>query len=136
MSNGRNDWGVSFSRISFMNSVLNAHKNVQHFNRSQDIIYDIHRANQNDVLKLICADKYTFSLTDVFRVYSEFEGVQIIYVGGGWCSYTREAKEYCLDGEIGLFNSKELNGALWRDDFWGYHQTDDEGNPVYPFKPS
>jgi hypothetical protein len=71
-------------------------------------------------------------LARVLEVQEAFPGVDLIYVGGAWNSYTGEAKEYCLAAGIGLFNTTEMNGALYRDDFWTYHKKDKDGNPVYP----
>ena len=83
---------------------------------------------------LICLDKYTLGESLVHRALQEFPEVNFISVGGNWNGYTREAKQLCLSKNIGLFNSSELTGALWKNEFWLYHQRDDEGNPIYPYK--
>lgn len=46
----------------------------------------------------------------MYRALSEFGKLDIIHVGGGWCGYTQEAKEYCIDNKIGIYVSDEMSG--------------------------
>lgn len=131
MSNGSNDFGVSFAQISWIKRLLENHDNVVRVTRTNDIQFDIERGRGRPI-RLICLDEYTCGLARVLQVQEAFPGANLIYVGGAWNSYTREAKEYCLAAETGLFNTTELTGALHRDDFWTYHKKDKDGNPVYP----
>ena len=133
MSNGSNDFGVSFSQIVWLEKVLSTHRNTQSVRRTNDIQFDLERLTGDDC-QLICIDEYTCGIGHVLEVLSAFPAASIIYVGGNWNSYTLEAKEYCLDARLGLYNSSEINGALYRSDFWNYHQKDKKGNPIYPLK--
>lgn len=130
MSNGTNDFGVTYPQILFMERILGGHANVTSFDRSNDIQFDIERARGGEC-QLICINEYTCGLIHVLSVLSKFPEVNIIYVGGNWNSYTLEAKEYCLEARLGLYNSAEINGALHRTDFWNYHRKDKKGNPEY-----
>ncbi|MEO7328038.1 MAG: hypothetical protein ABI193_05640 [Minicystis sp.] len=130
MSNGRNAWDVSFSRISWLETVLATHKNVTSAARGKDIVFDIQRRAGRPV-SLLCLDEYVLGLAAVQRALLEFREVGIVFVGGTWNRYTIEAKQYCLDAQIGLYNAVELSGALWKDEYWAYHRVDQEGNPVY-----
>ena len=133
MTNGSNSWGGSYSRIAWLEDAIKAHKNVNKFSRRDDIIMEIGR-DQGCPITLICLDEYTLGESGVRRVTQEFPDVNFISVGGNWNKYTPEAKEFCLSNEIGLFNSSELSGAIWKDDFWNYHRKDDKGNPIYPYR--
>ncbi|WP_156972483.1 hypothetical protein [Nitrosospira sp. NpAV] len=73
-------------------------------------------------------------LTMVQRALHEFGTLNIIYIGGGWCGYTNEAKDFCLEAKIGLYVTDDMSGALWRDNFWTYHRKDKDGNPVYSIR--
>jgi hypothetical protein len=73
-------------------------------------------------------------LTAVLRGLQEFGHISIFYIGGGWCGYTQQAKDYCIGQGIGLFNTNEIHGALWKNDYWNYHKRDEKGNPVYNYK--
>lgn len=131
MSNGSNEHGISFAQISWFDRLLKTHANVVEANRHDDIIWDVARKRGRDI-QAICLDEYTCGIGKVLEVLEQFSDVNLIYVGGMWNSYTMEAKEYCLSNEIGLFNTGEMAGALYRDDFWTYHKKDKDGNPIYP----
>lgn len=133
MTNGTNSWGVSYSRIAWLESAVKSHDNVASVTRHDDIILEVSR-RRGCALVIICLDEYTLGEAGVRRVMQEFPSVNFISVGGNWNGYAPEAKELCLSHEIGLFNSSELSGAIFRDEFWTYHKKDKEGNPVYPYK--
>lgn len=131
MTNGSNDWGVGYSLISFVDRVITTHANVSDVERHHDLCFEIQRIKGENI-RLVCINEYTCSLARVLEVLDIFPRTNIVFVGGEWNGYTWQAKEYCLGNKMGLFNSKEINGALHRKDYWNYHRKDDEGNPVYP----
>jgi hypothetical protein len=131
--NGSNSWGVSLAQISWLERLLSTHGNSTALTRHNDIVFKLDRKRQNDQLSIVCLNEYTMSLTAVQRVIYEFGRPSIIYIGGGWCSYTEQAKQFCLSGEIGLYVTDEMSGALWADKYWAYHQYDEDGNPIYRF---
>lgn len=134
MSNGSNEWGVQFSRISFLEKIISTHGNVLNYSRYHDILFHVERDKPKDQLNIVCVDEYACGLMIVRRAQEEFEKVDIIFVGGNWNGYTREAKEYCLEQKIGIYNASELAGGLWRNDYWAYAQKDEKGNKVYYYK--
>src|SRR5437660_9636212 len=103
MSNGSNSWNVSYSHIAWLEKFLRGHANLSSVTRSKDILFEVDRKNQKDRLAILCCNEYTFGFTPVQRALHEFGSVNIIYVGGGWCGYTEEAKSFCLSQSIGLF---------------------------------
>lgn len=133
MTNGGNSWGVSYSRIVWLEDAVKNHDNVVSVSRHDDIILEVKR-RRGCALVIICLDEYALGESGVRRVMQEFPAVNFISVGGNWNGYVHEAKELCLSRKIGLFNSSELSGALFKDDFWAYHKKDQEGSPSYPYK--
>lgn len=127
-------WNVSFSRTSFTSRMLSKHGNVDKLIRSKDIYFDFVRKEQGDQIKLLAADEYVFSLALVHRALDDFGEINIISVGGNWNGYSHQAKEYCTSHKIGLFNSTELNGAIWKTAYWDYVKKDEDGNRLYQFK--
>lgn len=132
MSNIVSSWGVSFSRISWLERVISQHENVLSVRRYDDIVIEVKRRNGVNIT-VLCLDEYAMGVAAVYRVLEEFPNVNFISVGGNWNGYTPEAKELCLSKNIGLFNSSELTGGLWKDEFWKFHKKDEEGNPIYPY---
>jgi len=108
MTNGSDDWKVSFSHISWFEKFLLNHKNVVDVDRVQDILFEINGKAQKDHLRILCCNEYTMGLALVQRGINEF-GV----LGG----YTRQAKEYCISQQTGLFVTDEMSGAIWRDEY-------------------
>lgn len=123
MCNGSNDFGVSFAQISWLDRLLSAHPNVVEVTRSKDIQFDIVR-ERGGPIRLVCLNEYACGLARVFEAQEAFPGVNLIYVGGVWNSYTGDAKRHCRDAQMGLFNAKEITGALHRNDFWNYVRKD------------
>lgn len=123
MCNGENYYGVKYSQIQFFEKILETHKNVYKFDRHHDIVFDIERVG-GDRLKAICLNEYTCGLARVMEVISEFPEINLIYVGGMWNGFTAEAKDFCLDSKIGLYNTTEMTGALFYSDFWAYRKKD------------
>lgn len=130
--NGNNDFGVSYSRIAWLDTALMNHPNVVSIARNDDIFFRVTR-KKGDEIRLVCLDEYACGVTRVREALHAFPPANFIYVGGNWNGYTTEAKEFCLGAQFGLYNSSEITGALYRTDFWAYHKRDDDGNPVYSF---
>jgi len=129
--NRRNSWGVSFSHISWLERLLSNHGNCSTLTRHNDLVFELNRQQQTDHLSVVCLNEYTMSLTAVQRVIHEFGKPSIIYIGGGWCGYTEQAKTFCLLERIGLYVTNEISGALWATEYWAYYQRDKDGNPIY-----
>ncbi|WP_192484800.1 MULTISPECIES: hypothetical protein [Cysteiniphilum] len=132
MSSSSNNWGVSYSRITWLEDAIQNHGNVVNYSRHDDIIMKFDRKDSSSIV-LICLDEYALGEAAVHRVLKEFPEVNYISVGGNWNGYTEEAKQLCISKNIGLFNASELSGALYKDEFWAYHRRDEDGNPIYPY---
>lgn len=130
--NGNNEFHVSFSRILWIEKALNGHSNVTTSVRTNDIYFNVHRKIGPEV-RLVCLNDYACGMVRIREVLSAFKQTNFIYVGGSWNGYTKEAKEYCLQEKIGLYNSSEISGALHKYDFYSYCKRDEKGNPIYPF---
>lgn len=133
MRNGRNSWSVSFSKISWLVNAIENHGNVSYAERHDDIVVEVDR-NDGSHITVLCLDEYAMGEAAVHRAFKEFPKANFISVGGNWNGYTPEAKELCSSRNIGLYNSSELTGALWKNEYWRYSQKDEDGNPTYPYK--
>lgn len=127
-NNGTNSWGIAFSRISHLISVLGSHRNLTNVRRHDDIIFEADRTRQGDHLTIACMDEYSGGVEFVLKVLDAFPNVNVIYVGGNWNGYTNEALEFCKERQIGIFRGNEIIPALFADDFWNYDKLDSDGN--------
>jgi hypothetical protein len=134
MTNGQNTWAVRFSQITWFERLLRTHGNVAAVSRRDDILFDVIRKKQRDQVVALCCEEYTAGITVVQRALAEFHRVDIVYIGGGWCGYTAQAKEFCVSNRIGIYVSDEMTGALWADDYWAYHKRDQKGDPIYYYR--
>lgn len=126
--NGANEWGVQFSRITFLERILKQHPNVEILRRHDDIAITIKFKRGTREIDVVVVDPYTASLDLVQRVIDAFPNVGIIFVGGKWAGWTQEAYDYCQEREIGIFNAGGMTGALHKGDFWTYVGFDSNGN--------
>lgn len=133
-NNGKNDYDATFGRIMFLQRILEAHADVTIRSRHDDIVFEFERPGQGDHLTVVCLDEYTVSLETVMRVVAEFPDTNVIYVGGKWNVYTREAFEFCEKRNIGIYNAGELAGGLYRKNFWSYEKFDEDGNSLRSIK--
>ena len=113
MSNGRNDWNVSYVYIVWLEKLLNSHGNVRNITRIRDIYFEVKRINQNDTITILCLNEYSMGVTMVHRAIDEFSPLNIIYVGGNWNRYTSEADEYCSENGMGICNASGISKMLW-----------------------
>jgi hypothetical protein len=130
----QNNWDVSYSHISFLERVLGSHQRIDHFRRNRDIAFRIERKDSLPEVVAILITRYTVSLADVINVLAEFPEATCIVTSGDWNGYTQQAKEYALEQNIGLFNTSEFFGALWRRDVATYVKRDSDGRPIYAYR--
>ena len=128
-----NDWNVSYSTISFVEKALESHAKVARFDRSQDIVFEVTRLDGR-VLKMVLVNEYTLGLAAVHRLLSQFPTVEYVVTGANWNAYTREAKDYGRQNDIGIFVIGEFFGALYWDEPKRYVQKDRDGNPLYYYR--
>ena len=107
-----NDWKVPYSTITFFERVLKSHKKVESYTRDKDILFTILRHPPLSAIQVLLVNEYTLGLAAVMRALTEFPGLNCIVTGGEWNAYTREAKQYGLDQEIGIYGISDFLGAL------------------------
>lgn len=122
--NGTNNWGVPYCDITFFQRILDVHKNIYKSSRHDDIVFEVNRIKQDDHLRIFCCRQYSMSDTLVQKALADFGALDIIYVGGAWNAGTSVAGAYCKEQRIGIYNSTEINGALWKDEYWNYQKPD------------
>lgn len=131
MANGSNNWSVLYSSITFFEQMLNGHRNVISFERSEDIMFTIARKKPEDFVHALLVNTYTFGVADFYKARSEFPQLTCIVLAGEWNAYTLDAKELANEEDVGLLMPKELYAAIWREEPNKYFTKDAKGNPIY-----
>ena len=125
-----NNWNTSYSTISFVERALGGHSAIKSFERINDIQFNIERESLSNVVAVVIG-RYTISLADVIGVMSDFPEATCIVAEGNWCRYTREAKEYGISQNVGVFIMSEFLGALNKKIPNIPAPPDEDGNPSY-----
>jgi hypothetical protein len=127
-----NNWNVSYGLIKSFENALEGHRKIEKFKRVQDIVFHITLWDYSEI-KVLLLDKYTLGIAAVLDVLKEFHDIDHIVSGANWNGYTKEAKQYGWDNDIGIFVMGEFLGALnWQNPI-KYHKKDRDGNPVYQY---
>ena len=85
-------------------------------------------------MNVLLVNEYTLGLAAVLRVLQEFSNAEYIVTCGNWNAYTREAKEYGIQHNIGIFVIDEFLGALHYAKPKKYVQKDEDGKPQYRYR--
>jgi hypothetical protein len=109
------------SSIDYFETGLKNHKVVLSYDKLKEQQYNITRIEKSD-LKVYLTNLYIVSLADVHEIIDKFPSLNCIVTISNYNSYTSEAKKFCIENGIGLFNYKELYGALYynKDRFLNY----------------
>lgn len=128
-----NDWGGSYSAISFAERALGGNDKVASFVRTKDILFTITHIN-GETIYMLLVDEYCLGLAAIHRARNEFPEADYIVTCANWNGYTREAKEYGDENNLGIFNIGEFFGALNWTNPKTYYQKDRDGNRIYAYK--
>ena len=83
---------------------------------------------------MLLVDEYCLGLAAIHRARNEFPEADYIVTCANWNGYTREAKEYGDENNLGIFNIGEFFGALNWTNPKTYYQKDRDGNRIYAYK--
>jgi hypothetical protein len=110
----------SKSTLHFVEQALSTHKNVASFFRRGDGLYHIERNKEQRIVVVSLTDIYTLGTADVIEAMHISSDLNCVVTTSAWNSYTRDAKSYGKEHEVGVFKLPEFLGALWFDKFWTY----------------
>ena len=129
-----NAWKLREGSRSFVEKILRGHKKVVAFSGRSYNVFDIERAGDLPPITALLTDLYTVGLADIVLAQDEVEDLNCFVTVSNYNGYTKEAKEYAVEQQIGLFQISEFMGALWRKDFWNYVRLDSQGKPILHYQ--
>lgn len=107
-----NDFGVSFSTISFMRRVLESRNRFISYEQTDDIVFHVAFDESNADFTFILEGGYITSAARVRELHMAFPDAQYIVLGGTWWSATSEAYTEADDLGIKILLFKEFLEAL------------------------
>lgn len=128
-----NNWDVSYSHIAFFERALRSHKMVSDFKRIKDILFKIELTNGKRITALL-VNEYSLGVEAVLRAREEFPEADFIVTAAIWNGYTRAAKEWGEENDVGVFIVSDFFGSLYAKYPKRFVQKDGEGNPIYHYK--
>lgn len=112
----------SNTQIDFFEQAIAAHDKVSDLSALGPQVFRITRVGDMSDVTIYLTNLYTVGYADVVGILSERPEVDCIVTASTWNGYTDGAKLYAKQRRVGLFEFKELMGALnWRR-FWTYEK--------------
>ena len=129
-----NAWKLRDNSRSFVEKILKGHKKVVTFSGRSYNVFEIKRAGELPSITALFTDLYTVGQADVIEAQDKVENMNCFVTVSNYNGYTKDAKDYAVEQQIGLFRISEFMGALWKKDFWNYVQRDSRGNSILHYR--
>lgn len=112
-------WMSSYGHYKFFLDRMQSHDKVLGIQNTGAGVYEIHLVNER-VIKVFICDCYSYGLAEYYETVEKLGQIQAVIINSIWCGYTIEAKRYCREHGVGLFNIREFMAALNMKNFWEY----------------
>jgi hypothetical protein len=130
----RDRWMPRQESIDFFRHAMLGHSQVEACKKLAPNKFCIVRAAPLSEITVLLVDVYTISHADIIKAMSDEPEIDCLITISSWSGYTREAKEYGKQHEVGVYLVSEFLGALWQQDHWNYVRRDDEGKPITHYR--
>src|SRR3546814_12258728 len=112
-------WPSYYGNYDYFENRMARHQKVAELTAEGDGVYRLRRT-RGDVLRLFICECYAFGVADYIETTGKLGHLDLVIINSAWCGYSPDAKRYCREESVGLFEIGELEGALRRDDSWTY----------------
>ena len=75
-------------------------------------VYTIYRPEKGN-LTVLLTNTYIVGVADAHEILADHPGIEAIVTMSSWNGYTKEAKAFCKDNDVGLFKLNEFLGAVY-----------------------
>src|SRR3546814_8340916 len=82
------------------------HQKVAELTAEGDGVYRLRRT-RGDVLRLFICECYAFGVADYIETTGKLGHLDLVIINSAWCGYSPDAKRYCRDESVGLFERSE-----------------------------
>jgi len=103
---------ISGSTRSFFVRGMEGHSAVLSITRQEGDVYLIERTNDRPDIRVLIADIYIAGEGDIVEITCDHPDIDCIVLVGFYNRYSRAAKEYAREMNIGLYDNREFFGAV------------------------
>ena len=91
---------------------MEGHSAVLSITRQEGDVYLIERTKDRPDLRVLIADIYIAGEGDIVEITYEYSNIDCIVLVGFYNRYSRAAKQYAKEMNIGLYDNREFFGAV------------------------
>ena len=103
---------VAGSTRDFFVRGMEGHSAVLSIKRQEGDVYLIERTNDRPDLRVLIADIYIAGEGDIVEITYDYSDIDCIVLVGFYNRYSRAAKAYAKEMNIGLYDNREFFGAV------------------------
>ena len=109
--NNKFPWMSYYGNYKFFEDRMLSHNKVYRIQNTGEGLYEIDLGGGRLIRVFIC-ECYSFGLAEYYESVEKLGKIQAVIINSNWCGYTIEAKRYCREHGVGLFNIGEFMAAL------------------------
>jgi hypothetical protein len=117
--NDKFPWMSYYGHYKFFEDKMQSHNRVCGIQNAKNGLYEIN-LSEAGIIKVFICECYSFGLAEYYETVEKLGKIQAVIINSNWCGYTSEAKHYCREHGVGLFNIGEFMAALNTKKIWEY----------------
>ncbi|WP_032699973.1 hypothetical protein ACTACM_19660 [Pseudomonas fragariae (ex Marin et al. 2024)] len=112
-------WMSHYGEYQFFEERMRNHNKVSKLKNIQGGLYEILLKN-GKTLKIFICECYSYGVAEYEETVQKLGPLDAIIINSNWCGYSSEAKSYCRERLVGLFDIREFMAALNLTRYWEY----------------
>jgi len=108
-----------YGEYQFFEERMRNHNKVSKLKNIQGGLYEILLKN-GKTLKIFICECYSYGVAEYEETVQNLGPLDAIIINSNWCGYSSEAKSYCRERLVGLFDIREFMAALNLTRYWEY----------------
>jgi len=108
-----------YGNYKFFEDRMRSHNKVADIQNTGEGLYEIDHVDGRALIVFIC-ECYSFGIAEYYESVENLGDLNAVIINSNWCGYTMEAKFYCQEHNVGLFDIKGFMAALNLRNYWEY----------------
>lgn len=118
-------WMSYYGNYRFFEDRMRYHNKVTDIRNTSKGLYEIDLTDGRTLIVFIC-ECYSFGLAEYYESVDNLGALNAVVINSNWCGYTMDAKLYCREQNIGLFDIRGFMAALNLRNYWEYLTKEEE----------